>query len=416
MPPTNGNADDHMPAVKRTTPSAEDAPCMPVTWWARHGDWGVDAWADIDGQIYVYQVKNLVPQTDAQRMARRSVLVFLDACGNSGVDLKRASSLRQLRSMIVTQNYDMVLDRLVSESGDSESVDLLAALPDPGAQSKASTFTGVVTKLLTDSLSHWSDVAGLITVVDGLGKAHLDEPHVAVDRWRFTESARREASVGSVCPLRAVAAAQHATSAAYKARDAVVHEDPSVSREVVARFTSTWLGFQPTAEIVEATAAALLYAALDDFDPDDDSTLVHRLKRDTRHQNRLLKPLTSTQICGRPIDSLDRPLRINLGDDDTPSMLGDTVGVPDQVDEFLTRIGGWNDARIGKVLARLYYDERRVALMYARMEAPATWQQAAQMCGLAAEFGERVRRKLHREGRSLKAIQTSCSERRSRAA
>ena len=279
MPPTDDNADDHMRAVRRTTPSAEDAAYMPVIWRARYGDWGVDAHADIDGQTYVLQVKNLLPQADAQRLARRSVLVFLDGCRNSGVDFKRASSLRQLKSMIVTQNYDMVLDRLVSGSSDSESVDLLAALPDPGAQSEASTFTGVFTELLTDPLSHWSDLAGLITVVDGLGEANLDEPDVAVGRRRFTGSARWGASAGSARPLQAVAAAQHATSAAYKARDAVVHEDPRLSREAVARFTSAWLGFRPTAEIVEATAAALLYAALDDFDPDDDSTLVAGFSR-----------------------------------------------------------------------------------------------------------------------------------------
>src|ERR1700730_2720563 len=101
MPPTDDNADDHMPAVRRTTPSAEDAAYMPVIWRARHGDWGVDAHADIDGQTYVLQVKNLLPQADAQRLGRRSVLVFLDGCRNSGVDFKRASSLRQLKSMIV---------------------------------------------------------------------------------------------------------------------------------------------------------------------------------------------------------------------------------------------------------------------------------------------------------------------------
>ena len=88
MPPTDDNADDHMPAVRRTALSAEDAAYMPVTRWARHGDWGVDARLDIDGQTYVLQVKNLLSQADAQRMARRSVLVFLDACANSGVDLK----------------------------------------------------------------------------------------------------------------------------------------------------------------------------------------------------------------------------------------------------------------------------------------------------------------------------------------
>lgn len=389
MLPTEDSADGHFPVVRRATPDDQDATHLPWIRWACHGDRGVDGQADIDGHTYVLQAKHLMSQADAQQMARQSLVVFINACQSSW-DHKWASSLRQLKPMIITQNYDMIIEQLASEPGNSESVNLLAATPDPSAQSEASTFADVCTKLLTDSLSRWSYVA----VLDGLDEAYLGE---------------------RVCPLQAVAAAQHATSAAYKTRDAVVHEDPSVSRDVVARFTSAWLGFRPTPEIVDATATALLYAALDDFDPDDDSSAVRRLRRDTVHQNRLLKPLTSTQLCRYPIDSLDRPLCIDL-DDDALGTLADTVGVPDQVDELITRIGGWEDARIDKVLARLHHDERQVAVTYAYLEAPATWQQAAQACGLSAEIGERVRRKLRRKGQSLEAIQTPRSQTRSPAA
>jgi hypothetical protein len=410
MLPTDDTADDHIPVVRRAVPDDQGAAHLPAIWWARHGDQGVDAEMDIDGQTYLLQAKHLLPRAYAQRMTRQSVLVFLNACQSSDADHKWASSLQQLTSMVVTQNYDKTIERLAADI-DTESVSLLAAIPDPSAQSEASTFASVFTKLL----SRWSDVAECVVLLDALDETCPEEADMTADRWRLAESSRWWTSAGNACPLQAVAAAQHATSAAYNARDAVVHEDASVSREAAAGFASAWLGFRPTPEIVEATTAALLYAALDDFDPDDDSTTVRRLRRDTMHQNRLLKPLTSTQLCHYPIDSLDRPLCVDL-DHDTPGTLADTIGVPNQVDEFITRIGGWEDTRIDKVLARLHHDEQQVAMTYAHLEEPATWQQAAQACGLPAEFGERVRRKLRREGQSLMAIQTPHGGTRFRAA
>jgi hypothetical protein len=46
-----------------------------------------------------------------------------------------------------------------------------------------------------------------------------------------------------VRPLRATAAAKHVITAAYPARDSLVRDHPSVSRDAVARFTRTleWL-------------------------------------------------------------------------------------------------------------------------------------------------------------------------------
>ena len=397
MLPTDDSADDHIPVVKQATPEDQDASRLPATRWACHGDWGVDGLTEIDGHTYVWQAKHLISEADAQRVARQSVLVVLNACQSSDVDRTWTSPLRQLKSMILTRNYDPLIEQWACESGNSELVYLLAAAPDHSVQSQASTFTGVFTKLVTDSLSRWSDVADcipLVIVLDGLDEACLEK---------------------RAFPVQAVAAAQHATSAAYRARDAVVYEDPSISRDAVARFASAWLGFQPTPEIVDATAAALLYATLDDFDPDDDSTTIRRLRRDTIHQNRLLKPLTSTQLYRYPIDSLDRPLCIDL-DGGSAATLADTVGEPGHADEVITQICGWDDILIDKVLARLHDDERQVAVTYAHLEAGATWQQAAKACGLSAEFGERVRRKLRREGQSLQAIQAPRGETRSRAA
>jgi DNA-directed RNA polymerase specialized sigma24 family protein len=62
-------------------------------------------------------------------------------------------------------------------------------------------------------------------------------------------------------------------------------------------------------------------------------------------------------------------------------------------------MGQWGDDRIARVLARLKPDEHRVAITYA--EEGCAWAEAAAACGLPAEYGERVRRKLHRLGKQL---------------
>src|SRR5262249_29932339 len=137
------------------------------------------------------------------------------------------------------------------------------------------------TTLLAASVHYWSDVAAssrVIETVQELGRRRRSGviTEGPSDQVFLTAMAEWLASGDRVRPRQAVAAAQHATAAASAARDSLVHEHPSVSRDTVARFTSTWLGFQPTDEIVDAAAAALLYAPLDDLDPDDDTTAVRR--------------------------------------------------------------------------------------------------------------------------------------------
>jgi hypothetical protein len=194
--------------------------------------------------------------------------------------------------------------------------------------------------------------------------------------------------------LVARAAARCAVRAAYHARDAVVHHDLSISRPIVARFAARWLGLSPTDENIDATGNALLQALLDGVHPEGDHAAVRCLRADTRDQRRAWRDLGETRLRGARIASLDRPLR-----PDGPELLTllDTIG---SCDEIGAEADGWDDERIGRVLGALRADERRVTVALGQRYAD-TWEQAAVLCGLPGTFGERVRRKLKREGAKL---------------
>lgn len=182
--------------------------------------------------------------------------------------------------------------------------------------------------------------------------------------------------------------ARCAVQAAYLVRDAVVHQGPEASQPAVARFAETWLGLRPTDANIAATGNALLQAPLDGLHPGGDHAAVRQLRTDVRNQRRVWRFIGETQLCGRLIDSLDRPLPWACADG--PLTVGDTIagGVrPDLVD-------GWSDARLPRVLARLRPDELRVTLTKAHQGL--TWAAAAQACGMTESFGERVRCKLKR--------------------
>ncbi len=131
MPPTDDNAADRRPEFQAATPRRSDAGRRPwLAWFAGHGDRGVDAWTDNeDGRMTLYQCKrataarwradaaasdswcelvhlvlaeHLLTPTEAQRAARGSVLVILDAC-NSGATVE--APLR-----LLTTNYDRLLE------------------------------------------------------------------------------------------------------------------------------------------------------------------------------------------------------------------------------------------------------------------------------------------------------------------
>jgi hypothetical protein len=136
----------------------------------------------------------------------------------------------------------------------------------------------------------------------------------------------------------AVNAARCAVRAAYIARAAVVQEHPSLGRPIVAEFAARWLGLKPTDENIEATCNALLHLPLDGEHPDSEHAAVGRLRVETARQLRAMRCIGAT--------------------------------------------------------------ERAVAVAFAE-GAAATWAEAATNCGYSAELGERVRRKLRREGSAL---------------
>lgn len=192
-----------------------------------------------------------------------------------------------------------------------------------------------------------------------------------------------------------VGSARCAVRAAYLARDAVVHQDPELSRSVVARFAEKWLGLRPTDANIAATDNALLQAPLDGLHPDGDHAVVRQLRTDVRDQRRAWRFIGETQLCGRLVDSLDRPLA--RADADGPLTVSDAVagGIQPDLAE------GWNDARLPRIMARLRPDELQVTL--AKAYQGLTWTAAAEACGMTAEFGERVRCKLKRLGADLTA-------------
>ncbi|GDY33220.1 hypothetical protein [Gandjariella thermophila] len=247
----------------------------------------------------------------------------------------------------------------------------------------------VLERELTDLLSRWGEVAHGLAPAEG-----LQQRPGRLNRHRQHDV------------LCAVAAARQARQAALHARDAVVNQPWQDSKEAVARFTEDWLNLQPTDGLVNATANALLFASLDDPDPDPDDRdtlggrgLLDRLRNETILQHRALRLLGETQLCGKPVDYLDRQIQSPVTDDDSPQ-LRDHIADPQKVEDIVCLgIGRWSDDRVARVLGKLKEDEYRVAVVWA--EQGCTWAQAAEMCGLPEKYGVRVRRRLRRLGKEL---------------
>jgi hypothetical protein len=54
-------------------------------WFAGHGDAGIDGLTRVEGQTWIFQCKHLLTRADAQRLSRRSVLVFIGAGVVNGI-------------------------------------------------------------------------------------------------------------------------------------------------------------------------------------------------------------------------------------------------------------------------------------------------------------------------------------------
>ncbi len=106
------------------------------------------------------------------------------------------------------------------------------------------------------------------------------------------------------------------------------------------------------------------------------------------------RSIGETQLCHRPIDSLDR--RLQVAGEDEPLTLANTDLTGVDLEGCVRRQADsagpcWPAA-----------DELRIALAYVHANTIMTWDRAAQRCGLPASVGERgCCRKLIRLGRKV---------------
>jgi len=180
--------------------------------------------------------------------------------------------------------------------------------------------------------------------------------------------------------------ARAALNAALRARDAVLHG----SVDELDRFIVDWLDLPVTSWRRDAVAQVLLEG---EWIPEDlvepPFGLMDDLRVLTRRAARNYKRLGDTEIGGRRLDSLDRP--VLLGADSVPlvSMVSDP-----RADAALAVPGGFESRELCRLVAQLKPDEQRI--VGARGAAERTWAEAAVVVGLRPEDGESVRRKCKR--------------------
>lgn len=181
-----------------------------------------------------------------------------------------------------------------------------------------------------------------------------------------------------------------ALMAALRARRAVLRGDV----EAIVRFLRQWLGFKRTPPtLVDAASSVLLEeAAWLPTGLEADEKLCPRIRKLTIDEHRNFRFIGDTQLVGRRVDALDRPVSIA----DEPSANVTLVDVtptpppPPNMDDI-------GDARLLWIIDKLDERERRILRM--KGEEKRTWADAAVSCGLAPADGENLRRKVKRLGK-----------------
>ncbi|MFD5699466.1 hypothetical protein [Streptomyces lasiicapitis] len=122
------------------------------------------------------------------------------------------------------------------------------------------------------------------------------------------------------------------------------------------------------------------------------SDLLGYLRRETRRVHLQLQPLWERKVGGHQVRLLDQPVGQGM-------LLRDLVTDGSGPDKTVLRTV-LDDQRLAAVLALMSPAEQAVARAWA-YDGASTWQEAAQGVGASAPaaFGERVRRKLRRQGR-----------------
>ncbi len=175
--------------------------------------------------------------------------------------------------------------------------------------------------------------------------------------------------------------------AALRARRAALRGHLTVVRE----FIVDWLEQRASEPMLEATIDALLE---DDWVPVDDDlgdveVIDHLRSRTTDRYTRRHKPIGSTQIVGRRVDSLDRLVPLGSSDERVP-LVAVTADPSSRAGQDLAPAA---EQRALRALAQFKPDEQKVLLSW---EPGLTWPEAAAVAGLSPEVAGRVRRKRKR--------------------
>lgn len=189
--------------------------------------------------------------------------------------------------------------------------------------------------------------------------------------------------------------------AAVRVRNIILNEKDSEA--AVRKFMLDVLDLFPKGEPhIEAAKEALLEDDWLRAEPDEVKAVLVKRIRDLHRNYRLIG---TTELRHHHIVSLDAPSTRSIGDGGKLLTLGETLAEPVTVEDLVLGAEKFADDRIRRVFGRMKVQEARVAELWARDDG-MTWATAAAEAGLSPEFGERVRRKLHRLGEEFSRRQT----------
>lgn len=206
--------------------------------------------------------------------------------------------------------------------------------------------------------------------------------------WRAPEESIAKALQSfSALADQGVAWGWRALGAALRAQRAVLRGD----LEAIVRFLREWLGFKKTPHtLVDAASAVLLEeGAWLPAGLAGDDKLCPLIKKLTVREHRNFRLIGDTQLVGRPVDSLDRKVRISE-DEAVRVPLVEVVPAPPPP----ARDEDISDPRLVRIIGKLNERERKILRMKA-LEG-RTWGDAAVSSGATLAEGESLRRKVKR--------------------
>jgi hypothetical protein len=201
---------------------------------------------------------------------------------------------------------------------------------------------------------------------------------------------------------RGLRAAQAALRAALKVVALLKRNDPKAP-EAVKRFLLDWLGFQFSSWNLVCSATLVLLdirswlpegMLSSDYDP------CPQLRKLTLAEHRSANRLSidpSVQLQGKPLLSLDQPVRVT-DTDDAPTPLRDLVPDKEAPEPGAVDDGEISDPRILRLWWK--FTDREREIVREKSHPRMTWSAAAVACGGSPAEGDRIRRKVKRLAKS----------------